>query len=273
MNTKYIFFDIDGTLLSHTYGISKGTLDTLERLRANGHKIFICTGRSKAYVDDYIRRMPFDGFIYGAGAHVMVGKKTLYMSILPREEIEKMMEFFKAYNISFILEGPNYAFHDEAALKFFRERWVLQTSDTPYLSLHKLADEKILSVISYPDMTEEINKVSVFAKHEEDLELIRDNFSSKYHIISYPTTSSGEIIGEGVNKASGIKHMIRHFGVDLADCVAVGDSMNDYEMIRECGIGIAMGNADPKVKQIADFVTEDVNSEGIATAMRHYGLI
>ena len=94
MNTKYIFFDIDGTLLSHTYGISKGTLDTLERLRANGHKVFICTGRSKAYVDDYIRRMPFVGFIYGAGAHVMVGKKTLYMSIIPRVEIVKVMGFF-----------------------------------------------------------------------------------------------------------------------------------------------------------------------------------
>jgi len=273
MSTKYIFLDIDGTLLSHTYGISKGSLDTLVQLRKNGHKVFVCTGRSKAYVDDYIHKLQFDGFIYGAGAHVAYEGNDLFMHVIPREEVEKMIEFFRAYNISFILEGPNYAFHDESALKIFRDRWVLQISDTPYLSLHKLADERILSVVSYPDMTEEINKISIFAKSDEDLELIKDNFNANYHLILYPTTSSCEIVGEGINKASGIKHMMRHLGGDLKDCIAMGDSMNDYEMIKECGLGIAMGNADEKVKAIADYITESVDNDGIAHAMHHFGLI
>jgi HAD superfamily hydrolase (TIGR01484 family) len=60
MNTKYIFLDIDGTLLSHSYGVSKSSIDAINQLHNNGHKVFISTGRSKSYVDDYIRRLPFD---------------------------------------------------------------------------------------------------------------------------------------------------------------------------------------------------------------------
>jgi Cof subfamily protein (haloacid dehalogenase superfamily) len=273
MNTKYIFLDIDGTLLSHTYGVSKSSIDAINQLHNNGHKVFISTGRSKSYVDDYIRRLPFDGFIYGAGAHVVVGEETLFVNTIPRDEVEKLLEFFSANNISYILEGANYSFHEDSALKFFRERTMLQSTDTPYLSLHKVADERILSIVSYADMREEINKISIFAKNNEDLELIKANYDTSYNVITYPTTSSCEIIGNGINKASGIKHVMAHLGGDLKDCFAFGDSMNDYEMIRECGIGVAMGNADPKVKDVANFVSEDVDHDGIAYALAHFGLI
>jgi Cof subfamily protein (haloacid dehalogenase superfamily) len=273
MNTKYIFLDIDGTLLSHTYGVSKSSIDAINQLHNNGHKVFISTGRSKSYVDDYIRRLPFDGFIYGAGAHVVVDDETLFVNTIPRDEVEKLLEFFSANNISYILEGANYSFHEDSALKFFRERTMLQSTDTPYLSLHKVADERILSIVSYADMREEINKISIFAKNNEDLELIKANYDTSYNVITYPTTSSCEIIGNGINKASGIKHVMAHLGGDLKDCFAFGDSMNDYEMIRECGIGVAMGNADPKVKEVANFVSEDVDHDGIAYALTHFGLI
>lgn len=273
MNTKYIFIDIDGTLLNPRAGISKGSIEALSQARNNGHKVFICTGRSKSYVDDYVRRLPVDGFIYGAGSHVSINEKTLFVNYIPRPEVEHLIEFFTANNISYILEGANYSFHEDSALKFFRERMMLETTDTPYLSLHKLADERILSIVSYADMTEEINKISIFAKHDEDLDLIRNNFSKRYNVITYPTTSSCEIIGNGINKATGIRHMIDHFGGDLKDCFAIGDSMNDYEMIRECGIGIAMGNADPRVKAIANYVTDSVDNDGVAHAFAHFGLI
>ncbi len=273
MNTKYIFLDIDGTLLSPKLGVLKGTIDALKQLRSNGHKVFICTGRSKSYVDDYIRKLPFDGFIYGAGSHVSVDNKTIFINYIPRKEVEHLIEFFTANNMSFILEGANYSFHEDSALKFFRERLMLETNDTPYLSLHRVADERILSIVSYADMKEEINKISIYGKSNEDLDLLKTTYSDQFNVIIYPTTSSCEIIGNGINKAAGIQHMLKHFGGDLKDCFAVGDSMNDFEMIRECGTGIAMGNADPKVKAIANYVTDDVDHDGIAHAFEHFGLI
>jgi Cof subfamily protein (haloacid dehalogenase superfamily) len=273
MTTKYIFLDIDGTMLSTLKGVSKGSIDALNQARRNGHKVFICTGRSKSYVDDYIRRLPFDGFIYGAGSHVSIDEETLFVNHIPREEVERLLAFFSANTISYILEGANYSFHEDSALKFFRERMMLETTDTPYLSLHKVADERILSIVSYADMKEEINKISIFAKSNEDLALIKEKYDTLYNVITYPTTSSCEIIGNGINKASGINHVLKHYGGDLKDCFAIGDSMNDYEMIRECGIGIAMGNADPKVKAIANYVTDDVDHDGISHAFSHFGLI
>ncbi|TFG83945.1 MAG: HAD-IIB family hydrolase [Erysipelotrichales bacterium] len=150
---------------------------------------------------------------------------------------------------------------------------MLETTDTPYLSLHKVADERILSIVSYADMHEEINKISIYAKNDEDLDLIEAQYANSFNVITYPTTSSCEIIGNGINKASGIQHVLNHFGGDLQDCFAVGDSMNDYEMIQACGVGIAMGNADPKVKNVADYITDDVDHDGIAKAFHHFGLI
>lgn len=273
MDTKYIFLDIDGTLLSPHHGVAKSSIEALTTLHNNGHKVFICTGRSKSYVDDYIRRLPFDGFIYGAGAHVSIDDQTLFVNHIPREEVMGLLDFFAQNNISYILEGANYSFHEDSALKLFRERLMLETTDTPYLSLHKVPDERILSIVSYADMHEEINKITIYAKNDEDLDLIKTNYASSYNVITYPTTSSCEIIGNGINKASGIKHVLNHYGGEIKDCFAVGDSMNDYEMIRECGIGIAMGNADPKVKAVADYVTDDVDHDGIANAFRHFGLI
>jgi len=273
MTTKYIFMDIDGTFLSPRNGVSQRSIEAITELHDNGHKVFICTGRSKSYVDDYIRRLPFDGFIFGAGSHVTINEQTKFVNYIPRPEVERLIEFFSSNNISYILEGANYAFHEDSALKFFRERMMLETTDTPYLSLHKLADERILSIVSYADMHEEINKISIYAKHDEDLALIKDNFASSYNVITYPTTSSCEIIGNGINKASGIRHVMAHYGGDMKDCFAVGDSMNDYEMIKECGVGIAMGNADPRVKAVANYVTDDAEHDGIANAFKHYGLI
>ena len=66
--------------------------------------------------------------------------------------------------------------------------------------------------------------------------------------------------------------MCRHFGIDVADTMAIGDGGNDIPMLRHAGIGIAMGNANDAVKAEADYVTDTVDQDGIAKALQHFGL-
>ena len=77
-----------------------------------------------------------------------------------------------------------------------------------------------------------------------------------------------DIVPKGINKASGVSFLLKHLNKDISDVVAIGDSMNDYELIKQAGLGIAVGNARDEVKAIADYVAPDIADHGIADAIK-----
>ena len=82
-----------------------------------------------------------------------------------------------------------------------------------------------------------------------------------------------DLVNANNSKASGIESILRHFGIKKEECIAFGDGGNDIEMLEYCGIGVAMGNALDGVKAVADHITDTVDNDGIAKALRHYGVI
>ena len=79
-----------------------------------------------------------------------------------------------------------------------------------------------------------------------------------------------EFTKAGTNKASGLKFLAGYLGMTMDEVMAVGDSENDIEMLREAGLGIAMGNASSEVKEVADEITLDNEHEGVAAAIGKY---
>jgi Cof subfamily protein (haloacid dehalogenase superfamily) len=77
----------------------------------------------------------------------------------------------------------------------------------------------------------------------------------------------------GIDKSVGIEKMNALYGITQEETMAFGDGGNDISMIRYAGIGVAMGNAEEKVKQSADYVTSSVDDDGIGAALRHFGII
>ena len=82
-----------------------------------------------------------------------------------------------------------------------------------------------------------------------------------------------EITMKEYNKSTAAKIVLDHYGLTYEDAVGIGDSDNDFELLRDCGIGIAMGNALPKELEIADYITDTVDNDGIYKAFEHYDLI
>ena len=82
-----------------------------------------------------------------------------------------------------------------------------------------------------------------------------------------------EFVPKGTSKATGIDWLCRHMGIKNEDTYAIGDSVNDLDMLSFVGHGIAMGNGTPPAKEAAEFVTTDIYDDGIKHAMEHYGLI
>ena len=82
-----------------------------------------------------------------------------------------------------------------------------------------------------------------------------------------------EVISVKNNKAGGIRKVLEYYGGGMDDAVAVGDSMNDLEMIQECGTGIVMGNGNERLKSYADYVTANIDEDGVYQALAHYQLL
>ena len=88
-----------------------------------------------------------------------------------------------------------------------------------------------------------------------------------------PTSDAVECFDINANKGKTIHDMADYLGINPENCMAFGDSQNDLEMMKACGISVAMGNASDEVKAAADYVTSDVKDDGIWKALVRYGLI
>ena len=111
---------------------------------------------------------------------------------------------------------------------------------------------------------------------EYDIEDIRRDLQDKFTVVDSAIDlpgNSGELSEIGMHKGNGICIIAKYFDVDLKDTIGIGDGENDMEMLRTAGTAIAMGNANPMLKDIADFVTTDVGEDGIKNAFLQYGLI
>ena len=99
------------------------------------------------------------------------------------------------------------------------------------------------------------------------------NFPNLKFVTAQRKFGSSECFDAGVNKGKTIKSLCELLGISLDECMGFGDSDNDIEMIRMCGIGVAMGNATDEVKAASDYVTTHINDDGIWNALKHFELI
>lgn len=273
METKYVFIDIDGTLLSHEIGIPKSAMEALEKAKKNGHKLFINTGRVQSAVDDHLLAMDFDGFIFAAGGHIVVGEETLAEIVLTSQQLNHLFDVLNLQDVGIVWEGPEKSFYNWLALRYFRDRLDRKSDLPPQVQRH-LVQENMVSPLSELDLeTDKINKVSVFFQTLEQLHNLQAALPEEYFLIAYENNLSGEIIQRDIHKFSAVEKVLNYFEADVSQAMALGDSMNDYEMVKYSGIGIAMGNGDERLKAVADYTTFSVNDKGFYHAFKRYELI
>ena len=111
-----------------------------------------------------------------------------------------------------------------------------------------------------------------------DIEKTKPYLEQEFHYVVHPYAEdadcyNGEIIQKDMDKGEAMERVCEYYGADMADTVAFGDSMNDFEVLQAAGTGIAMGNAVSELKEIADYVTADIEEDGIFKACRYFHLI
>lgn len=260
--SKLIFFDIDGTLWDDDMEIPESTLQAVQRLKANGHKTFLCSGRARSNIcSRKLLDMNFDGIIAACGNHVEMDGTIIYENILSHETVKWVIELLRECKLPVVLEGPQYHWLDERGFE-----------DDPYVYyLFQEMGEKALPLRGYTDEIH-INKFSANRLSETDYDRVCTELKDSFDILEHPGTIV-EFVPKGTSKATGIQWLCEHLGVSIEDTYAVGDSVNDLDMLRAVGHGIAMGNGSEEAKQAAEYVTQTLHEDGLFHAMEHYGLI
>ena len=272
---KVIFLDIDGTLYDHVNKtVPESSLLAIKKAREKGHKVFVCTGRSLSESKLFIN-YDFDGFVFCAGSLVYIEKKRVFEKPLELEEVNRLVKLFTDLNLGYCLEGDAGAYcHGKSTTQLIK---YFIGDNIDYEEGKKLLNHHGFYNMDYWDNRDKIFKICIYANKMEEYEELYKSLDGYNLTFSQADEKKGmlnlEITMKEYNKSTAAKIVLDHYGLTYEDAVGIGDSDNDFELLRDCGIGIAMGNALPKELEIADYITDTVDNDGIYKAFEHYDLI
>lgn len=259
---KIVFFDIDGTIWDYDMVIPESTKLAIKQLRKNGHKAILCTGRARASVtSEELLSIGFDGIIAACGTYIEVDQKVIYEKILDEALVKEIINVLLENKMPVVLEGANDYWIDE---------WGFE--EDPYVDYLFESLKEHAHVLHGYDKQMRINKLSADILSDTNYEAIKLSLGDKFSILEHEGNVV-ELVPIGYSKATGIKWLCEYMNANIGDTYAIGDSVNDLEMLECVGHGIAMGNASKMVKDIAEYVTGDIRDNGVFDALRHYELI
>ncbi len=260
MDRKILFFDIDGTILSHrTYTITDSTRLAIQKAQANGHLAFINTGRVISAIPKDLLDLGFDGFVCGCGTYISHRDQVLLQNTIPEDLAKKIVVDLRELGIDAVLEGPDAIYYDDFA------------TNPVIKGVRKYHDDNGFPTGSWDDPTIVINKFCIWSSNESANRTFIDKYAEYFDFIDR-NENLYEIVPKGYSKASGIQFLINHLNIPFKNTFAFGDGENDLPMLQYAKHTIAMGNAPQAIKDIVSFVTLDVDDCGIQYALEHYGL-
>ena len=277
MKPKLIFIDIDGTLFDHAKdAIPESAKNAILSVKSKGHKIFLSTGRPYADIDQEILNSPLDGMIVSCGAVVCVDNKPIYCKTYPQKELISLIQFMLDNNIGFSLDGIRKNYLTEEAFNYLSSLMFKNNEDSE-LSRAMMAKN---NCFPFEDMKEEdlkeVVKISIFTKNKESCEKLFQRIPESLVGFMYKNNHldlyNGEISIKGITKATGLKQITSYLNIPIEDTIAIGDSLNDLDILQEAGLSICMGNGADECKKTADFVTKDISDDGLAYALKHFNL-
>ena len=268
MNKKAVFFDADGTVCDIEKGVPYSAAAAITQLVKNGHEAWLCTGRSRAFVPEYLEKIPFTGMITACGATIEKNGTRLFNREMSMETAEESMKILRKYGLIPVMEGADYMYYD-------KDEYTLEVNW--YRDLITQALGKKWRPITGNENTMKINKISAkMTEGCDDAQAVRE-LSKWYDVIRHENNSfvgtTIEFVPKGCNKAVGIAAVCRIFDIAHEDTIVFGDSNNDLSMFEYAKTKVAMGNAAPGIKKLADYVTTDIFHYGIKNGLEHLGLI
>lgn len=237
-----IVMDLDRTLLHSDESISDYTINTLNKLQTDGIKIVIATARPIREVERVIGQLRFDSYIYHNGAVVQFENNVIsHIGICNSDEIvNSMLQDNSSLKIS--IEMNDRLYSNFNANQIWAKTEYIKTDDFKECS-NNIAEKILMEVHNNININKYINDGLYLQVSECNVAMIMNKAASKIN---------------------GIQLLANQYGIAIDEIVAFGDDYNDIDMIKECGLGIAVNNAYNDVRKIADDICECNEKDGVA---------
>lgn len=272
-SVKMIALDLDGTTLTDHKTVSKRNVRALESASDKGVHVVIATGRGFSSVPDDVRNIKGIEYIVCAnGADIRLAKDgtSVYRSLLGEKEAADIISYLqeKGRGAEIFVDGKAYIqrreYDDIISGKItYRSRDYILKSRNPVDDIFSFALENI----------NKIENISIFFEDLTQKPIIWDElkvFKNVTVTSSFPHNI--EIGGSNTSKATALSNLAAKLGIREQEMMCCGDSLNDMAMLKAAGIAVAMGNAEPELKKIADFVTDTNENDGVAKAVEKFVL-
>ncbi len=257
MRKRYFFFDIDGTLAAGPIAnrrVPESAAFALQHLREQGHFTAICTGRGYAMALPYLKEYGFSDMVCDGGNGIVLDGVLRGVEPLDREACIRVLE-----------ECDRLGWPWALSCDLTRRRY------TRVPEFDDLAHDAYMDTVVDPNL--DYHAIDCFYKLFLPCTEREEAPLSSLSFVPTARFSPYVLFVEPVDKGNGVKRVMDVYGADYADAVVFGDGSNDISMFLPEWTCVAMGNAIDELKARADFVTTDVDKDGILNACRHYGWV
>ncbi len=276
MDQKLIFLDIDGTLTEPGKNVPPpSAVEAVQRARENGHKVVLCSGRNYGMLFP-VMQYGFDGLVASAGGYIEYNGQVVYDCPMTPEQQSRVLDIFRESGIFRTIGGRNHSYTDEGFKEFLAEN--IQSKANSELLRWRIQIENELGIRPMCEYDgEPVYGMAFMSRGAERLkkpmQMLQEEFDFCIQDEDACGIVNGELSGKDFDKGKAVERLCEFLGISTEDTIAVGDSMNDLEMLQSAGTGVCMADGSPALLQIADMVCPSVTEDGLYNAFEKLNLL
>jgi HAD superfamily hydrolase (TIGR01484 family) len=269
---RLIALDVDGTLVGSDERVSPAAQQAIMAAREQGCEVVLCTGRTRHTAQPICEQLNLSGYLIASNGAVVMHLETrevLRRRLLPIPTALRIVQaILDADAAPFVYECATGEGVEAARVLHHPDRpggtWAVRPRYRPYPRLREELPFSPVSINAYGPAA----RTRALANHlaerlPEPVSIVQSGTEREWGV---------EVFTDGVNKQTGLAALAAHLGIEREEILAIGDHINDLEMLSWAGIGVAMGNAIPEALAVADWVTAPLHQEGVALALERFAL-
>ena len=255
---KYVFLDIDGTLLPEGENdIDIKIVQYLDSIRSENLHAFICTGRGYKQAKKYIDQLGLRSYVCSNGHEICLDGEIIFQEYYEETHVQELIDIFKNENVYLgyeTREGITIVSDDDV-------KWICEQIEG-----YGMVDVEI----SPKCKTAGIFQIWAFGE-KNHVDSLNEKLPENYSSIRW-NDSCLEILDGNISKGEAIRRLVENSKTNVTT-YGFGDGLNDIEMMQQVNVSVAMGNAKEEIKKISDVITSDCKNAGIIDGFKEVGLI
>jgi len=268
---KAVFIDLDGTMLTDKYELSPRTIEAVNRIKTLGYETVVCTGRAFNRAKQYSIALGGKYIIFanGGGIYDCQTKKVLHENAMSKSEILELYGTAKRNNVDVWYNSGG-------------TRWVMDENSPTNKGIANVPQKVIKEPLETWLDTNKVLKLIIVSPDFEAIQNIKETIEKtllpkllKVKMIEQSKSLSDKsfpkerftfysLANVDSSKGDGVRRLCKMLRISKENRIGIGDDINDFSLFEECGYSVAVGNALPELKKVANYVTADNNSDGVA---------